>query len=323
MKFSARLITAGLLLLFGASVGVAQEVYPSRLIKIVVPTPPGGLTDVIARVVAQKFTEAWGQTVIIENRPGGDELLAGEVVARAPPDGYALLMASNGGITSSPQLHKDKRFDPIKDLTPIFMLGQITPVVMVPSTLPVTSVKELIDLAKSKPGQLNFGSFGTGSYSHVAMEDFKKRTGTEMMHVPYRGAPPAYTALIRSEISALITNLSGAMVHVNSGAAKVIAAAGPKRSTFRPDLPTVAETVPGFSAGAWWGIFGPANLPQPILEKIRAELTKALTTDEMKKLFETNTVEPIAMTQPQFVQFINDDQAHWARQFKEAGLKPE
>lgn len=320
MKLFAKIAAAGMLCLLGLSAGVAQEVYPSKMIRVVVPTPPGGLTDIIARVIAQKLQETWGQTVIIDNRPGGDEMLGGEVVAKSPPDGYNLLVGSSGGITASPQLHNDKRFDPMKDLTPIFMLGQITPVMLVPSSLPVNSVKELIDMAKAKPGQLNFGSFGTGSYAHVAMEDFKKRTGTELMHVPYRGAPPAYTALVRGEISVLVTNLAGGLQHVNSGAAKVLGVAGPKRIKSNPDWPTVGETVPGFVTGTWWGIFAPANLPQPIVDKIRAELAKVVATPDLQKVFETNTVEPIDMAQAEFAKFLQDDFAKWTKQYKDAGL---
>lgn len=323
MRLSTKILAAGLFLLAGASAGLTQEVYPSRVIKVVVPTTPGAVTDIIARVVAKTLSESLGQSVIVDNRPGGDELLGGEVVAKSPPDGYTLLVGSNGGITSSPQLHKDKRFDPIKDLTPVFMLGQITPVMAVPSSMPVKTVKEFIDYVKSKPGQLNYGSFGNGSYSHVAMEDFKKRTGIEILHVPYRGAAPAWTAVLRNEAAVMISNFGSARGHVESGAVRVIAAAGPKRSHFLPDVPTIGETVPGFGTGAWWGVFGPANMPQPVVDKIRATLAKAMTTEEMKKVYDTNTLEPIEMTQAEFVKFINDDQAYWADQFKQAGLKPE
>jgi tripartite-type tricarboxylate transporter receptor subunit TctC len=307
MRFSTKLLAAGLFLALGATAGNAQEVYPSRVIKIVVPTTPGAVTDIIARVVAKMLSDSLGQSVIVDNRPGGDELLGGETVAKSAPDGYTLLVGSNGGITSSPQLHKDKRFDPIKDLTPIFMLGQVTPVMAVPSSMPVKTVKEFIDYVKSKPGQLNYGSFGNGSYSHVAMEDFKKRTGTEILHVPYRGAAPAWTAVLRNEAAVMISNFGSARGHVESGAVRIIAAAGPKRSRFLPDLPTIGETLPGFSTGAWWGVFGPANMPQPVVDKIRGALIKAMTTEEMKRVYDTNTLEPIEMTQPQFVKFISDD----------------
>lgn len=321
MKFSTAIVVTFLSLLLGVSAGSSQETYPNRPIKIVVPNPPGGVTDLIGRVFGQKLTEAWGQSVIVENRPGGDEMIAGEVVARSAPDGYTLLVASNGGVTSSPQLHKDKSYDPIKDLTPILYLGDLAPVLLVTSSLPATNVEEFIALVKSKPGQLNYGSFGNGSYPHVAMEDLKRRTGIDITHIAYRGAPPAYTALLSGEIAVMITNLAGAETQAATGKAKIIAAAGATRSTFRPDLPTIGETVPGFATGAWWGIFGPANLPKPIIEKIRAEWARTVNTPEMKKIFETNTLQPVEMTQEKMVQFIDKDQTYWAQQFKQAGLE--
>jgi tripartite-type tricarboxylate transporter receptor subunit TctC len=273
-------------------------------------------------VIGQRLSQSWGQPVIVENRPGADETLGVEVVAKSPPDGYTLLVTSNGGITAAPLLHNQLRYDPFKDLTPILMLGQVTPVMAVSASWPARSLQELLAFVRSKPGELNYGSFGNGSYSHVAMEDLKQRTGIEIMHIPYRGAAPAYTALLRNEILVMIANLSGAAVHASAGAVRIIAAAGPQRSKMQPDLPTIAESgVPGFSTGAWWGVFGPANLPRPVLDKIRAEIARMLGTPEMQKIYETNTMEAIDMSPEQFVQFIRDDVDHWARQLKAAGIK--
>jgi tripartite-type tricarboxylate transporter receptor subunit TctC len=221
-------------------------------------------------------------------------------------------------------VHKEVRYDPHKDLTPILMLGQVTPVMVVPASSPVRSVQDLIALAKSKPGELNYGSFGNGSYSHVAMEDFKQRTGTQMVHLPYRGASPAYTALLRNEIAVMIANLSGATGHETAGTVRIIAAAGAQRSRMRPDLPTVAESgVPGFSTGAWWAAFGPANLPGPVLDKIRTEIARMLATPEIRKVYEGNTLETVDLSPEQFAQFIRDDVDHWARQLKATGITPE
>jgi tripartite-type tricarboxylate transporter receptor subunit TctC len=194
---------------------------------------------------------------------------------------------------------------------------------VVPAASPVKTVPELIALAKSKPGELNYGSFGTGSYSHVAMEDFKVRTGIQMMHLPYRGAAPAYTAMLRNETAVMFANLSGATGHEEGGRVRIIAAAGPRRSKARPDLATIAESgVPGFSTGAWWGFFGPANLPRPLVDKIGSELTRVIATPEMQKIYQANTMEPMDMTPEQFAQFIRDDLDNWARQIKAAGIKP-
>jgi tripartite-type tricarboxylate transporter receptor subunit TctC len=301
----------------------AQESYPNHTIKIVVPTSPGATTDVLARSIGQAMSQAWGQAVIVENRPGGNETLGVDTVAKSPPDGYTLLVTSNGGITAAPHLFSQLRYDPQKDLTPIFMLGWVTPVMVVPASSPVKTVQDLIALAKSKPGELNYGSFGTGSYSHVAMEDFKQRTGTQMMHLPYKGASPAYTALLRSEVAVMLANLAGASVQAEAGKVRIIAAAGAERSKARPDLPTIAESgVPGFSTGAWWGLFGPAKLPQSVFDKIRTEVERILDTPEMKKLYQTNTMELVKMTPEQFKKFIADDLKHWGEQIKAAGIKP-
>jgi tripartite-type tricarboxylate transporter receptor subunit TctC len=321
------IVLAGAMLslsLGGRGVALAQDQYPNRAVRIVVPTSPGATTDILARAIGQALSQAWGQPFIVDNRPGADEMIGDELIAKSPPDGYTLGIVSNGGITAAPQLHSQVRYDPRKDFTPIFMLGQITPVLVVSAASPVNSVQALIALAKAKPGELNYGSFGNGSYAHVAMEDFKQRTGTQMMHIPYRGAAPAYTALIRNETTVMVANLSGAMSQAEAGNVRIIAAAGPHRSKARPDLPTVAESgVPGFATGAWWGMFGPANLPRPLVDKIRGELSRILATPEMQKIFATNTMEREDMTPEQFVQFIRDDLDNWARQIKAAGIKPD
>ncbi len=302
----------------------AQDRYPSHTVRIIVPTSPGAVTDVLARAIAQALSEAWGQPVIIDNRPGADEMLGDEIVAKADPDGYTLGIVSNGGITAAPQLHREVHYDPLQDFTPIFMLGEVTPVMIVPGKSPVHTVQELIALAKSKPGELNYGSFGVGSYAHVAMEDFKRRTGVQLTHVPYRGATPAYNALIRDEVAVMIANLSGAIAQADAGNVRIIAAAGPHRSKARPDLPTVAESgVPGFSTGAWWGVLGPAKLPDAVVAKIRTDLTRVLDTPAMKKIYGINTMERDDMTTAQFAQFIRDDTEYWTRQIKAAGIQPD
>jgi tripartite-type tricarboxylate transporter receptor subunit TctC len=302
----------------------AEDPYPARTVRIIVPSSPGGITDLLARVIGKAVSETWGQPVIIENRPGADEMIGAEAVVKAPADGYMLLVASNAVITAAPFLHSHMPFDTQKDVTPILMLGQITPVMVVAASLPVNTVQELIALAKAKPGELNYGSFGNGTYAHVAMEDFKQRTGTQILHVPYKGATPAITALIRGEVQVVIVNLSSIAAYVKAGNVRIIAAAGAQRTALRPDLPTVAESgVPGFSTGAWWGLFGPANMPRPVLDKIRTDVERALATPEARTLFETNTFELVQKTPEQFVQFIRDDLDNWARQIKAAGIQPD
>jgi len=302
----------------------AEDQYPTRAVRIIVPSTPGGITDLLARVTGQALSQSWSQPVIVENRPGADELIGTEAVVKAPADGYMLLVASNAAITAAPSLHSRMPYDPQKDLTPILMLGQITPVMIVPSSLPVNSVQELIALAKAKPGELNYGSFGNGTYPHVAMEDFKLRTGTQILHIPYKGATPAITALLRSEVAVLIVNMSSVDAYVKAGTLRIIAAAGAERNAMRPDLPTVAESgVPGFSTGGWWGLFGPAGLPGSVVDKIRADTESALGSPEARTLFATNTFQLVRKTPEQFVQFIGDDLGNWARQIKAAGIQPD
>jgi tripartite-type tricarboxylate transporter receptor subunit TctC len=302
----------------------AEEPYPARTVRIIVPSSPRGITDLLARVIGKAVSETWGQPVIIENRPGADEMIGAEEVVRAPADGYMLLVASNAVITAAPFLHSHMPFDTQKDITPILMLGQITPVMVVAASLPVNTVQELIALAKAKPGELNYGSFGNGTYAHVAMEDFKQRTGTQILHVPYKGATPAITALIRGEVQVVIVNLSSIAAYVKAGNVRIIAAASAQRTALRPDLPTVAESgVPGFSTGAWWGLFGPANMPRPVLDKIRTDVGRALATPEARTLFATNTFELAHKTPEQLAQFIHDDLDNWARQIKAAGIQPD
>ena len=309
---------------FIPDVVLAQDQYPNRTVKLVVPTSPGATTDTLARAIGQALSQVWQQPVIIDNRPGADEMIGVDLVARSAPDGYTLAVVSNGGVTAAPYLHSKIRYDPQKDLTPIFLLGQITPVMLVPAQSTVRSVEELIALAKARPGELNYGSFGNGTYAHVAMEDFKKRTDTQMMHVPYRGAAPAYVALLRNEIAVIIGNLSSAAGHAEAGKVRIIAAAGPRRSKERPDLPTIAESgLPGFSTGAWWGVFGPANIPSSALDKIRAQLSRILETPDMKKVFATNTIEPIEISPGHLPQFIRNDMDNWSRQIKAAGITPD
>ena len=324
MRMVIAAVGAAVVLGLAGEAGLAEGQYPDRAVKIIVPTSPGATTDVLARSIGQALSDSWKVPVIVDNRPGADEMIGDEIVAKASPDGYTLGVISNAGITASPQLHKEVRYDPQKDFTPIFMLGEITPVMVVPAKSPVRTVADLIALAKSKPGELNYGSFGNGTYAHVAMEDFKQRTGIRMTHIPYRGATPAYLALMRNEVAVMISNLGSANAQAAAGNLRIIAAASARRSKFRPDLPTIAESgVPGFSTGAWWGMFGPAHLPEPVVAKLRAGVSHALETPALQKLYTTNTMERRDMTLEQFAQFIGEDTANWTRQIKAAGIKPE
>lgn len=317
-------ILASLCVLAGSSFAAAQaqDAYPNRPVRIVVPTSAGGVTDVLARLVAQGMAKTWASPVVIDNRPGADGVIGLDAVAKSENDGYTLLVSSDASFTAGPHLHGLKRYDTLKDFTPILVLGQITPVFNVPASLPVHSVAEFIALAKTKPGIMNYASFGNGTYAHLSMEDFKKRTGTDIMHVTYKGSTPATVALLRGEVSAMIVNLNVVADHARAGTIRIIAAAGPKRSAFRPDLPTVAESgVPGFATSAWWGLFGPANLPAAVVDKIRNDTAAYLRTPEAVKFFEINTIEPVDKAPAEVVKLIHDDYKHWGDLIKSVGVK--
>lgn len=302
----------------------AQTAFPNRSVKIIVPTTPGGVTDILARVVAQGLTQSWGQSVIVENRAGGAELIGTGAAAKSPADGYTLLLTGSSPITAAPHLHKQMPYDPMKDLTLIALLGQITPMMHVIDSLPVKTVQEYIALARAKPDTLNYGSMGTGTYPHIAMEDFKLRTGTQMQHIGYKGASGAAAALLRGEITMLIVNMGNLDEHVKAGKVRIIAAAGAQRAAARPDIPTIAESaVPGFSTGSWWGMFGPANLPSALVEKIRADVDRNMDAPEARKLLEINTLERINIAPADYVKFVQDDLANQGRQIKAAGIQPE
>jgi tripartite-type tricarboxylate transporter receptor subunit TctC len=317
----AVLVTA--LLAFVAASGRAEaQTYPGSGVKLIVPVPAGGVTDTMARIVAQRLTDAWGQPVVVDNRPGGNYAVGAQAVARAPADGLTLLVAPDSMVTANPHLFSKLPYDPIKDLTPISVLCRITPVLVINPSLPVKSVPELIALAKAKPGSLNYGSYGIGTYAHLSMEDFKQRTGTDIVHIPYRGAAPAATALLAGDVGMLLLNLSSIEEHEKTGKVRILAAAGGKRAVLRPELPTVAEAgVPGFSTTAWFALWGPANMAPELVTKIHADVAKVLELPQSREFFQTNSFERVDLTPAQFAELIQDDSQHWGALVKAVGAK--
>jgi tripartite-type tricarboxylate transporter receptor subunit TctC len=298
------------------------ESYPSGTVKLIVPVPAGGVTDTMARIVAQRLTELWGQSVVVDNRPGGNYAVGAQAVAKSPPDGLTLLVAPDSTVTANPNLFSKLPYDPVKDLTPIAVLCRITPVLVINPSLPVHSVQELIALAKAKPGSLNYGSYGIGTYAHLSMEDFKQRTGTDIVHIPYRGAAPAATALIAGDVAMLLLNLSSIEEHEKTGKARILAVANDKRAVLRPDLPTIAEAgVPGFSTTAWFALWGPANMAPELIEKIHADVGKVLDMPQSREFFRANSFERVDLTPAQFSQLIQSDLKHWGALIKSVGAK--
>jgi len=316
------LFAASLALLAVASSPASALTFPSGTVKLIVPVPAGGVTDTMARIVAQRLTEAWGQSVVVDNRPGGNYAVGAQAVARSAADGLTLLVAPDSTVTANPHLFSKLPYDPVKDLTPIIVLCRITPVLVINPSLTVQSVPELVALAKGKPGSLNYGSYGIGTYAHLSMEDFKQRTGTDIVHIPYRGAAPATTALLAGDVSMLLLNLSSIEAHEKTGKVRILAAAGEKRAVLRPDLPTVAEAgVPGFSTTAWFALWGPANMAPDLVAKIHADVAKVLELPQSREFFQTNSFERVDLTPAQFAKLIEDDSKHWAALVKAVGAK--
>ncbi len=317
-------ILTALLLAFALGLSHANaQTYPNGPVRLIVPTSPGGVTDTMARIVAQRLTESLGQNVIVDNRPGGNSLVGAQAVALAKPDGLTLLVTSDATVTANPSLIGNWPYKP-KDFTPIVVLCRGTPVLVINSSVQANSVKELIALAKAKPGALNYGSYGVGTYAHLSMEDFKQRTGTDIVHIPYRGAAPAAQALLAGDVSMLLLNYSSIADHERTGKVKILAAAGDTRTQVRPDLPTIAEAgVPGFSTSVWFALFGPANMPAELAAKIHADVSKVLDLPETKAFFAKNSFERVTLSPPQFGKLVDDDSRHWEALIKQVGAKIE
>ncbi len=302
---------------------VAQELPPGR-VTLIVPVPAGGISDAIARIVGQGLSEIWSRTVVVENRPGGNYGVGIRAAASAAPDGLTLLVVPDSTITANPHMFTNLNYNWEKELTPIAPLCGVNPVLTVNASVPATSVQELIALAKAKPNTLTYASFGVGTYAHLSMEDFKKRTGTEITHVPYRGAAPALTDLLGGQVSMMISSLSTVAQQAKAGQVRILGAAGEKRSAAMPDLPTVAEAgVPGFSTIAWFGLFGPAKMAPELVAKINADVYQVISSPAVQKYFEQNSFERINVTPAQFVTLIRHDSDHWGALVRSLNIKLE
>lgn len=302
-----------------ASAAAAQNV-PSGPVKLIVPVPAGGVTDVMARVVGQRLQEMWGQTVVVENRPGGNYGVGAQTVERSPADGLTLLVAPDSTFTANPALFSKLIYDP-EGFTPISVLCRGTPMLIVNPSLPVKTASELVAYVKASPGKISYGSFGTGTYAHLSMEDLKQRTGMDMQHVPYRGAAPGLTGLLGNEVSVMLLNLSSVEEQAKSGKVRLLAAATERRVPTLPDLPTLSETVSGFTTSVWFGLWGPARMPPALLAKIQADVSKALDAAETRQFFKTNSFERVDLSPPEFAKLIQSDLKHWTTLINAVGAK--
>jgi tripartite-type tricarboxylate transporter receptor subunit TctC len=308
-----------LLLSLVAASALAQ--YPARPIKIVVTIPPGGAPDITARLVGQKISESLGQPVVVENRPGANGNTAAGEVARAPADGYTLLLAADSLIAINPHLYARMPLDTLKELTPVASLVANQFVLSVNPALPVKSFQEFIEYAKQANPPLNYASGGNGSQHQLTMEMLKSRAGINLVHVPYRGGAPATTATMAGEVAAMFAGTSTAP-QIKAGRLRALAVSGAKRSSAFPDLPTIAEFYPGFENSIWLGLFGPAGMPQEVLVRLRAETRKALETSEVRqKLHAAGGLEPLITSPEEFSALIQRDHERFGKLIKEVGIK--
>ncbi len=303
-----------------ATSALAQD-FPTRPVTIVVAQPPGGGTDIIARIMADQLSRKLGQPFIVENRPGAGTVVGSASVANATPDGYTLLMGLTANMAVNPSLFANLPYDPIRDFAPVGMVAKFPFVIIVSNNLPVHSIKELIALAKSKPGEINFASGGNGTGQHLSAELFKLETGINITHVPYRGAAPAYTDVISGQVPVFFDNLSSALGQIQSGSVRALAVTGTERSPLLPNVPTVAESgVPEYQYYVWFGLWAPKKTPQPIVEKLNAAVKVALQSPEAKEHIAAAAGVPFDMPLADIDPFVQAEIAKWADVVKRANI---
>ena len=308
--------------LFAAS-GVTAQTYPEKPIRFIVPFAPGGTNDIVARMVAVKLTEAWGQPVVIDNRGGAGGVIGADLAAKSVPDGYTLLMA-NVNFATNPGLVRNLPYNTDKDFAAVSLLATSPSVLVVHPSLNVRSVKELIALAKAKPGQLNYSTSGAGSTGHMAMELLKQMAAIDMVAVHYKGGGPALIDLIAGRVSPGFATILSAVPHIEGGRLRALAVSTPKRSAALPDLPTVAESgVPGYEFTGWWGVVVPARTPQPVITKLNAELVKILSQPDVRERLMREGADPASTTPQAFATYMRTEVAKWSKVIKDANIRVE
>ncbi|MEJ7670843.1 MAG: tripartite tricarboxylate transporter substrate binding protein [Casimicrobiaceae bacterium] len=318
-------LVAGLLLatttLLVAPLAAAQS-YPAKPVRLIVPFPPGGSLDITGRLIAQRLSEAWGQSVVVENRPGAGGNIGADLVAKSPPDGYMILMGALSTHAVNPNLYTKMPYDAAKDFVPITLIATTPNVLVVNAASPVTNVKEFVAYTKANPGKLSFGSGSNGSAGHLAGELYKVETGTDAVHIPFKGGAPATQALLAGDTQFMFDNLANAMAQVKAGRLKALAVTTAERSKLAPELPTMAEAgLPGFDISTWYGFFAPTGTPAAIVAKWNADVTTILTTPEVRAKLMSDGAEPAPNTPEQFAQMIARELTKYARIIKASGAK--
>jgi tripartite-type tricarboxylate transporter receptor subunit TctC len=318
---STLLKAAGLLLALTTT--VAAQDYPTKPVRLIIPFPPGGSNDVVGRVIATKLGEQLGKQVVVDNRAGAGGVVGTELAAKAPNDGYTLQIISIAHATN-PWLYKSLPYDPIKSFTPISILASGPNVLAINPSLPVNSVKELVALAKQKPGELQYASAGVGSFQHLGGELFKLEAGVNMLHVPFKGGGPAMIDVIGGHTKLLFSSLVQTTPHIRTGKLKALGVGGTKRSPVLPDVPTIAEAgVPTYEAVNWWGLVAPAGTPAPIIARLHQAVQEVQNSPDVQKQFDSEGAEIIRMSPTEFGAFMEKQMARWGRVVKEGGIKAE
>lgn len=292
--------------------------------RMIVPYPPGGSADILARAIGQRAGEGLGQPFVIDNRPGAGTAIGAEALAKSAADGYTVMMGTVSSHAINPTLSRKLPFDPVKDFTPIALVASIPFAMIVHPSVPARSVKEFIAFAKAKPGQLNYSSAGYGTSNHLAGELLKSMAAIDIVHVPYKGSAPALNDLIAGQVSLMFDLVLTAAPHIKSGAVRALAVTGVQRSGVLPDLPTVAQSgLPGYEVSAWFGIFAPADLPQPIVRRLNGEFVKAMQHPDLKHRLASQGADPLTSTPEEFAAFQRTEIDKWAKVVKASGIKVE
>jgi tripartite-type tricarboxylate transporter receptor subunit TctC len=301
--------------------GQSAPPYPTKPIRIVVPFPPGGTSDILARAVGQKLSEEWKQQVVVDDRPGAGANIGAEIVAKAPPDGYTLLLASTIHAIN-PSLYSKLAYDPVRDFTPITLIAATSQVLVIHNSLPVKTVREFIAYAKKHPGELNYSSAGNGSQPHLTAELFKSMTGIDIVHVPYKGAPPAMTDLLAGQVALTFATAPSAVPYVKAGRLRALGVSTAQRITALPDVPTIAEAgVPGFEASGANGLVGPAGLPSAIVERLNAAVVRIVREPAMSRYLSEQGADPVTMSPAEYGAYIKAEVAKWAKVVRASGAK--
>jgi tripartite-type tricarboxylate transporter receptor subunit TctC len=317
-----RLLAAGVLGL--AALGAAAQNFPDRTVRFVVPYPPGGFNDTLARVSADKLGKMWNQTVVVENKPGGNTTVGNLSVAKGPADGYSILITPLP-FSALPGLYRGNLpYDALKDFQPLVWAGSTMNALVVRNELPVNNVHELIEYARKNPGKLNYGSTGSGSSNHLSMELFMKMTGVKLAHIPYKGSAPAVTAMLGGEIDALFDNVPNVLQQIKAGKMKAIGVSGLQRSVLLPEVPTIAESgVPGYEVNVWFGMQVPAATPRPVVDKLNRDIVTLLKEPDVVKRFRDQGVEVVASTPEQFSKLVQSEVLKWTQLVQDANIRIE